>query len=97
MEVNNPFEDTEKRMMRQRLAKHEQENDLLAVLELPEGRRFLARLMREAGMGGFMAVNAGMVAIRNFALGIHNEVQALHPEAAMEILKLTFENGAQHG
>lgn len=40
-------------------------DDLRATLESPAGFRVLAAILKDMGLGGFMANDAGMIALRN--------------------------------
>ena len=74
------------------LQREQEKADLLAVLDIPAGRRVLARLVRAAGVTGqayapgdalATAYNEGL---RRMGLMIVDEVQAVEPAALVDIL-----------
>ncbi len=74
------------------LQREQEKADLLAVLDIPAGRRVLARLVTMAGVAapsyapGDALATAYNEGLRRMGLVIVGEVQAARPEALVDIL-----------
>lgn len=71
--------------------------DLLHVLETPQGRRVFVKMFKECGIADSMGGQPLEVATYNMGIVWLNRIKAADPRAAMLILAETFELGECNG
>lgn len=62
--------------------------DMAFVLELPEGQRVMARILKDQGFG--RAIDASELPMRNSALALLEFIKSANPKAALEIAKIVL-------